>query len=105
MKVNVNLLCWSTLASLCLLLLALPGTLGDSPRKESLYFLSGIGCTNLLVANMVIDAVTFNIPATTVQARLSNIPNVLATDIAKISDPYMKQYAAYVAAKAKAKGK
>lgn len=72
-----------------------------SPRKEFLTFLASIGCTSQLVANAVIDAATWNIPAATVIARLSDIPNVKSTDLLKIQDPYMKQATAYLVAKAK----
>lgn len=71
-----------------------------SPRKELLSVLAPVGCTNALVANIVIDAVTFNIPVDAVKARLANIPGVKDSDVAKISD-YMKTLTAYLAAKKK----
>ena len=77
---------------------------GDtSPRKELLTYLTSLGCTSQLVANAVIDAATYNIPAATVIARLSLIPDVKSTDLLKIQDPYMKQTTAYLVAKAKSK--
>ena len=91
---------WLALLGCCLIFASAQKT---SPRKELLTYLSSIGCTNQLVANYVIDAVTWNIPAATVVARLSIIPNVKATDLAKISDPYMKLLQTYVQAKAKGK--
>ena len=76
-----------------------------SPRKEYHNFLAGIGCTNMVIANMIIDAVTWGIPAATVQDRLSSVPNVGRAEIAKVGDPYMKQFSAYLTAKAKAANK
>lgn len=70
-----------------------------SPRKTLLAVLSAAGCTNVIVANYIIDAVQFSIPSATVQARLRQIPNVLAVDISKVADPYMKALTTYLATK------
>ena len=74
-------------------------TVKTSPRKELLGVLAAAGCTNLIVANSIIDAVTYSIPFETVKARLSIIPNISAADISKIADPYMKALTTYYANK------
>lgn len=76
-------------------------TAKGSPRKELLGVLAAAGCTNLIVANYIIDAVTYSIPFETVKARLAIIPNISAADISKVADPYMKALTTYYSNKKK----
>lgn len=63
--------------------------------------LAAAGCNNLIVANYIIDAVTYNIPSDTIKARLSAIPNIKSSDISRVADPYMKALTTYYANKKK----